>query len=157
MRYISLGLVLFAFWLALSGHYTPFLIAVGAGCVLVVMMMARRMGIVDAEGHPVAMLPRTISYFPWLAWEIIKSAVTVSRIILSPRLPISPTMTVVKAKQSTPAGIATFANSITLTPGTLTTHVDGHNVTIHALTRDGANDIQSGTMNARVKRFEGRS
>lgn len=155
MRAISLGLVLFIFWLALSGHYTAFLLTVGAGCVVVCVAMAARMKIVDTEGHPIAMLPRALTYFPWLTWEIFKSACTVARIILSPGLPVSPTMTVVKARQKTPVGVATFGNSITLTPGTITTNVNGLDVTVHALTRDGANDIQSGRMNARVAEFEG--
>ena len=155
MRTLSLGLALFVFWLALSGHYTPFLISMGAGCVVVCLWMAHRMGIVDAEGHPIAMLPRTVTYYPWLAWEIVKSAFSVAKLILSPKLAISPTMTVVKARQETGAGIATFGNSITLTPGTLTTGIDGDEVTVHALTRDAANDLQSGRMNQRVTKFEG--
>lgn len=155
MRYISLALVLFGFWLALSGHYTAFLTSMGAGCVIVCILVAGRMGIIDAEGHPIAMLPRTLTYYPWLGWEIVKSSVDVAKIVLSPSLPISPTMTTVKARQKTPAGVATFANSITLTPGTLTTRVSGDEVTVHALTRDGANDVQNGRMNQRVVRFEG--
>jgi len=155
MRTISLILALFAFWLALSGHYTEFLLAVGAGAVLVTVWLARRMGVVDAEGHPIAMLPRTVTYFPWLIWEIFASSLTVAKIILSPSLPISPTMTLIKARQKTAAGIATFGNSITLTPGTLTTGISDDEVTVHALTRDGANDIQSGRMNQRVVKFEG--
>lgn len=155
MRYISLALVLFGFWLALSGHYTVFLTSMGAVCVIVCVMVAGRMGIIDAEGHPIAMLPRTLTYYPWLGWEIVKSSVSVAKIVLSPSLPISPTMTTVRARQKTPAGIATFANSITLTPGTLTTGVSGGEVTVHALTRDGANDVQNGRMNQRVLKFEG--
>lgn len=113
------------------------------------------MGIIDGEGHPIAMLPRTLTYYPWLAWEIFKSSIDVAKIILSPSLPISPTMTLIKARQKTAVGIATFGNSITLTPGTITTAVSGDEVTVHALTRDGANDIQSGRMNQRVVKFEG--
>ena len=113
------------------------------------------MGLIDSEGHPITMLPRTVTYYPWLAWEIIKSSLDVARIILSPSLPISPTMTLIKARQQTPVGIATFGNSITLTPGTLTTGIDADEVTVHALTRDGANEVQSGRMNQRVAKFEG--
>lgn len=155
MRTLSLLLALFAFWLALSGHYTEFLIAVGAGAALVTVWIAHRMGVVDAEGHPIALLLRTVTYFPWLMWQIFTSSLTVAKLILSPSLPISPTMTLIKARQKTAAGIATFGNSITLTPGTLTTGIIDDEVTVHALTREGANDIQSGRMNQRVARFEG--
>ncbi len=155
MRHASLGLMLFAFWLALSGHYTPFLIAVGVVCALACVAVARRMDTGDAEGHPTHLLGGAITYFPWLVLEIVKSAWTVSKIIMNPRLPISPTMTVVDASQKTSVGIATYANSITLTPGTITTHVRGKRLTVHALIRGGALDLEGGAMDARVTKFEG--
>ncbi len=155
MRHASLGLMLFAFWLALSGHYTPFLVIMGAVCSFGCVVVARRMGTADAEGHPTHLLTGAVTYFPWLAWEVVKSAWAVSRIILHPKLPISPTMTVVDASQKTSVGIATYANSITLTPGTITTHVRGKHLTVHALVRDGALDLEGGGMDARVTKFEG--
>jgi multicomponent Na+:H+ antiporter subunit E len=87
--------------------------------------------------------------------EIAKSAWSVTRIILDPRLPISPTMTTVKASQRTAAGIVTYANSITLTPGTITVGVSGNALTVHALAREGALGLEAGEMDARVRRFEG--
>lgn len=155
MRHLSLGLLLFVFWLALSGHYTPFLIAVGAACSVLSVVVAARLGVVDSEGHPTHLLGRAVTYFPWLIWEIVKSAWAVTKIILHPRPPISPTMTVVNASQRTAAGIVTFGNSITLTPGTITTDIKGDRLTVHALLREGALDLESGGMNARVKQFEG--
>jgi multicomponent Na+:H+ antiporter subunit E len=86
--------------------------------------------------------------------EIAKSAWTVSKIILHPRLPISPTMTILRARQKTRAGVATFANSITLTPGTITVRVSGNDLTVHTLVREGAIDLEGGAMNRRVTRFE---
>jgi multicomponent Na+:H+ antiporter subunit E len=79
----------------------------------------------------------------------------VTRIILHPSLPISPTMTVVRGSQKTTPGLATYANSITLTPGTITVGVSGNDLTIHALVRDGALDLEGGGMDSRVRRFEG--
>ena len=156
MRLASLAVALLAFWLALSGHYTLWLIAMGVLCTAFVVFLSRRMGIVDGEGHPVQLLSGAPTYFSWLAVEIAKSAWGVTRIILTPRLPISPTMTVVKASQRTPAGIATYANSITLTPGTITVSVSDDRLTVHALVSDGADDLETGRMDARVTRFEGR-
>lgn len=155
MRYFSLGILLFAFWLALSGHYTALLLGIGALCSLIGVGAARRMGVVDSEALPTQLFIPALTYFPWLAWEIVKSAWSVARIIVNPRLPISPTMTVVMASQKTSVGIATYANSITLTPGTITTNVKGNQLTVHALVRDGAIDLESGGMDARVTRFEG--
>jgi multicomponent Na+:H+ antiporter subunit E len=145
---------LFAFWLALSGHYTPMLIAIGAVCSIGCAYVATRIDVTDAEGHPIQLLRGAVTYWPWLVWEIAKSAWAVTKIILHPRLPISPTMTVVTASQKTTSGIATYANSITLTPGTITVGVDGYRLTIHALVKDGADDLEGGGMDARVTRFE---
>jgi multicomponent Na+:H+ antiporter subunit E len=155
LRAISLAGFLFAFWLALSGHYTPMLVTAGLACSVLCVWVARRMRLLDPEGHPLHLLPGAVTYFPWLTWEIVKSAWSVSRIILHPKLPISPTMTVVKAGQRTSLGVATYANSITLTPGTITVGVSGNDLTVHALTREGALDLEGGGMDARVTRFEG--
>jgi len=155
MRYLSLAGFLFAFWLALSGHYTPMLVTVGAVCAVLCVLAAVRMRTADAEGHPIQLIPGAITYFPWLVWEIAKSAWGVTKIILHPRLPISPTMTVVHASQKSTVGVATYANSITLTPGTITVGVNGNDLTVHALVKDGALDLEAGGMDRRVSQFEG--
>lgn len=154
MRWVSLAVVLFLFWLALSGHYTPFLLVAGAGSAVLCVFVATRMRVADAEGHPVQLLRGALTYFPWLLWEIAKSAWAVTKLILHPRLPISPTMTRVIASQRTTVGVATYANSITLTPGTITTGVKGNVLTVHALVSDGAADLEAGGMDARVSLFE---
>lgn len=155
MRTVSLGILLMLFWLALSGHFTPFLIGAGLLSVSLSVWVARRMGVLDGEGVPTQLFLGTLTFYPWLVMEIVKSAWAVTRIILDPRLPISPTMTRVKASQRTAAGIATYANSITLTPGTVTTGVKGDELTVHALVREGAIDLEQGGMDARVTTFEG--
>ena len=155
MRYLILGGVLFAFWLALSGHYVPMLIAAGAASAVLCVVAAIRMRVADAEGHPIELIWGAATYFPWLICEIAKSAWAVTKIILDPNLPISPTMTVVRASQKSSAGIATYANSITLTPGTITVGVSGNELTVHALVQDGAADLEGGGMDRRVSQFEG--
>src|SRR3972149_5284321 len=110
MRDLSLAGFLFAFWLPLSGHSTPMLVPVGAVCAVACVLAAIRMRVADAEGHPIELFWGAITYFPWLFLEIAKSAWGVTKIILHPSLPISPTMTVVRASQKTPAGMATSAN-----------------------------------------------
>ncbi len=157
MREVSLGLILFFFWLALSGHYTAFLISIGVITTVLCVVLARRMGALDSEGHPTQLFYQALTYWPWLAWEVVKSAWSVTKIILDPKLPISPTMTVVEGSQRTAVGLATYGNSITLTPGTITTLVEGNRLTVHALVRDGALDLEGGGMDQRVTQFEGRS
>jgi multicomponent Na+:H+ antiporter subunit E len=155
MRLLSLVALLFAFWLALSGNYTVFLTGMGVVSAVFCALVAVRMRVLDEEGHPTHLLGRALTFYPWLGWEIVKSAWSVSKIILDPKLPISPTMTVVDASQKTTAGIATYGNSITLTPGTITTDVQGQRLTIHALVKENAVDLEAGGMDARVRKFEG--
>jgi multicomponent Na+:H+ antiporter subunit E len=155
MRHIALGGLLFAFWLVLSGHYTPMLVAAGAASAALCVFAMIRVRAVDAEGQPFELFLGALSYFPWLMGEIAKSAWAVTKIILHPGLPILPTMTVVRASQKTAAGVATYANSITLTPGTITVGVNGNELVVHALVVDGALDLEGGGMDRRVSRFEG--
>ena len=157
MRYVSLAGFLFVFWLALSGHYTLLLVSVGAIISVLCVLAAIRMRTADAEGHPIELFCGAVTYYPWLIREIAKSAWSVTKVILHPSLPISPTMTVVRASQKTKAGVATYANSITLTPGTITVGVSGNELTVHALVRDGALDVEQGGMDRRVSQFEAAS
>jgi len=115
------------------------------------------MSVVDEEGHPVHLVLRAITYWPWLLWEIAKSAINVTLIILNPRLPISPTVIKIKAGQKTGLGVSIFANSITLTPGTISVDVVGGEILVHALSKSGADDLEEGAMNRRVVKFEGRT
>jgi multicomponent Na+:H+ antiporter subunit E len=155
MRMIVLGTFLLCFWLALSGHYTPFLIGCGVGISVVAVLASKRMKIDDDEAVPVAFFAGIPRYYSWLFVEIAKAAWNVARIIAHPKLPISPCMTAVDASQKSATGIVTYANSITLTPGTVTIGVKGKRLTVYALTRKGALDVEAGLMDQRVRRFEG--
>jgi multicomponent Na+:H+ antiporter subunit E len=154
-RYLSLSLFLFAFWLALSGHYTPVLITAGVVSAILCVLAAIRLRAADPEGHPIELFGGAITYYPWLLREIAKSGWAVTKVIVDPRLPISPTMTIVHAGQRSSAGVASYANSITLTPGTITVGVNGNELTVHALVREGAIDLEGGGMDRRVSQFEG--
>jgi len=151
----SSAILLFVFWLLLSGYLEPFLIAAGAGSAIGVVLLARRMEVIDHEGHPIHLSWRVLGYWPWLMKEIAKSAWEVSRIIVNPRLPISPTLVRVKTSQQTAVGVVTYANSITLTPGTISVDVKRGEILVHALTREGAKGLLTGEMDRRVTRFEG--
>ena len=139
----------------LSGHYTVTLMLIGAVCSLGVAALASRMELLDKEGHPIYLLGRALWYWPWLIWEIIKAGVDVSKIILSPKMPISPTLINVRSSQKSAVGIVTYANSITLTPGTVSVELEGDEITVHAITRAGADDLAEGHMDRVVSRFEG--
>jgi multicomponent Na+:H+ antiporter subunit E len=155
-RAVSLSVTLFVFWLLLSGHLERFLVAVGLACAVIVLEFSRRMGVIDDEGHPVHLGRGALRYWPWLLVEIVRSGWTVTRIILHPRLPIAPTLVRFRPGQKTEVGLATHANSITLTPGTISVEVTPGEFVVHALTREGAEGVLSGDMDRRVTRFEGR-
>ncbi len=154
MRSLLLMLALAAFWMALSGYFKPILLIFGAATVVLAVYVAHRMRVSDKEGVPAEFVPAALAYWPWLIWEMLKSSWAVAMILVHPKLPISPTMTVIRARQKTEVGIAVFANSITLTPGTVTTNVDGAALTVHAIVRDGADDLEAGGMNDRVAQIE---
>jgi len=156
VRHISLAVALAAFWWLLSGYPTPFLLAAGAGSVVVVVWFTdRRMRVLDTEGHPSHLTVNALTYWPWLIWEIIKAAWDVTTCILRRDLPISPCVIRVVPSQHTDLGRVIYANSITLTPGTITLELDDREVLVHALTRDGADGLRSGEMDRRATAFEG--
>jgi multicomponent Na+:H+ antiporter subunit E len=155
MTWAALVAALFIFWLLLSGMYTPFLVLAGLGASIVVAALAWRMDVADREGHPVHLTLGALAYWPWLIKEIVSSGWQVSRIILHPRLPISPTLVRFQPSQKSAVGLVTHANSITLTPGTITVEADHREFLVHALTRAAAAGVVDSEMDRRVSRFEG--
>jgi multicomponent Na+:H+ antiporter subunit E len=152
---VSLFVFLYLFWLLLSGFFTAFLMSAGVGSALAVVWFARRMDVVDAEGHPIHLGWQALLYWPWLGKEIVKSAWDVSRIILDPRLPISPTLVRFKPGQRSPVALVVHANSITLTPGTITIEAGRDEFLVHGLTRAGALAVVDSEMDRRVTAAEG--
>jgi len=155
IRSIAFLGVLYVFWLLLSGMYTPFLLAAGVGSTIAVYFLARRMDVVDEEGFPIQVAWRAFfSYWPWLIKEIVKSAWDVTRRIVDPRLPISPTLIEFVPTQTTSLGLVIHANSITLTPGTIAVEVEPGRFLVHALTREGAAGLAGSEMDRRCTDLE---
>jgi multicomponent Na+:H+ antiporter subunit E len=149
---LAIGAVtaLFTFWLLLSGYFTAFLVSAGFGCAVATVLFASRMKVIDREGMALHSVPRLIPYWIWLLKEVVKSGWQVSLIIAHPRLPISPTLVSFRPTQRTSVGLVIHANSITLTPGTITVEAEATTFLVHALTRDGAAGAAGGDMDARV-------
>ncbi len=152
---ISLGIALYLLWIVLSGYFQPLLLVLGVVSTLIVLFIALRMEVVDRESHPVHLTLRLPLYWLWLLWEIVKSNVVVARLIWSPSLPISPTVFQVPTSQKSQLGQVVYANSITLTPGTVSMTLENNQVRVHALTEDIAKDLQTGAMDRRVTALEG--
>lgn len=152
---LVLGVVLFGTWLLWSGHYTPLILSFGAGSCLFVFFLSRMMDIADEEGAPIHLGLRPFSYAPWLIKEVVISNIDVAGRVLNPALPIRPQMLKVKASQKGELARVIFANSITLTPGTVSVDLQGDQITVHALSDKAAEFDETGEMDRRVTRLEG--
>lgn len=152
---ISLTLLVVILWLGLSGLYKPVVLGLGVASCALVVYLSLRMDVVDHEGHPIHLRPlQILGYWAWLTVQIVKSNLDVARRILDPRLPIDPGVVTVECSQRTEFGQVVYANSITLTPGTLSMDVSGNRIRVHALTREAAEDLLTGEMDRRVAALE---
>lgn len=156
---LKLAIILFfpllILWLLSSGHYTPLIIGFGVLSCTFVVLLSYRMGIVDSEGVPVHLLVGGLRYFPWLFWQVFMANVDVAKRILSRRINISPRIINVNTSQKTDLGRVIYANSITLTPGTVSILVHGDKITVHAIAGEVAEDLEQGEMDRQVTRMEG--
>ncbi|VAV88361.1 Na(+) H(+) antiporter subunit E [hydrothermal vent metagenome] len=151
---ISLSLALIAFWLLNSGHYTSLILGLGLISIVVVVYIVHRMDVVDHESQPLHLSGEILGYYLWLGKEIILANIFVVKKIWFGTKTISPTLATIKASQKTDMGKVIYANSITLTPGTVTVDVVGDQITVHALMRENIQELETGEMDRRVRRLE---
>jgi multicomponent Na+:H+ antiporter subunit E len=154
MRALSLGLALFGLWFALSGHTEPLLLGIGAASSAVVVLIAWRFGILDREAVPLHLGLRFLGYWAWLAREIVKSNLEVARLVLQPGA-VDPRLVRVKATQRSDLGRVIHANSMTLTPATLSIEIEGDEILVHALTPKLAERAGLDALDRRVSALEG--
>ena len=152
---LALVLLLVAAWLLWSGIYKPLLLWLGAFSCLLSAYIAHRVGFFERSAglHLIPKLPR---FSLWLLVEIVKSSLEVVRLVLDPKLPISPTVVTIDAKPDTEVGQVVLANSITLTPGTVTLDVFDNRLLVHCITREGAQALEEGAANSRVQEMMGK-
>jgi len=149
-RMLVLLIPLVAAWLLWSGIYNPLLLGLGLFSCLLTIYIKHRMDYFETEVFALRSGIRLIGYWLWLSKEVVKSSLDVARIVLSPSLPISPQVITIKASCEHPVDQAILANSITLTPGTLALDVYNGEITVHALTKAGADELRQGEMDRRV-------
>jgi multicomponent Na+:H+ antiporter subunit E len=148
--------ILAGVWLLNSGHYTPLLLAFGLGSCLLVLVLARRMRIVDDECVPVRLLPRAVLYTPWFVLQVLRANLDVAwRILFGGRASLSPTVFEAETSQASDLGRVLYANSITLTPGTVSIRVHGHAITVHAIAEEVRDGLLDGEMDRKVTWLEG--
>ncbi|MBT8436951.1 MAG: Na+/H+ antiporter subunit E [Gammaproteobacteria bacterium] len=150
---LLLLLLLVAAWLLWSGLFKPLLLALGIFSCLLTFILIRRMGYFDNELFALHFSFRLFGFWGWLVREVLLSSLEVARIVLDPRLPISPRVVEFKVTAQHPADQAILGNAITLTPGTLTIDLYKGVLKAHTLTEAGARDLMSGEMDRRVARL----
>lgn len=156
MRYlVSLAITLAALWLGISGVYKPLLFALGALSVAFVVWMSRRMDVVGVEHNPVLYSWRLPAYWIWLIGQILKANVEVAIAALWPRERVRPEIVDVPVKLDSPVAKVTYANSVTLTPGTVTLLLERDRLEAHALLESSAEGLRSGAMHDRIAWLEG--
>jgi multicomponent Na+:H+ antiporter subunit E len=137
VRYaLILLIVLIVYWFSLSGYFDHTVLYVTGGLsVLAVVALTIRMKILDEETVPYYHV-KSLAYYVWLFKEIFKANIAVVKAVLSPDLEISPTLVEIPMGHKTDLGRTIFANSITLTPGTISVELDEDKILVHALLQE---------------------
>ena len=151
---ILLSLTLTAFWLAISEHHTPLMLLLGMISIASVVYVAHRMDVVDHEAQPLHLTLKIPGYYAWLIKEIFLANILVVKHVWLGNKSISPVFATITASQKTDIGKVIYANSITLTPGTVTVNIEGDQFLVHALLRESIKDLEAGEMDKRVTQLE---
>ncbi len=148
------GMFLFAVWVLLSGKYDAFHLGTGLAGVAFLLWLDSRLEPLVGSGKWVEIHPlRWVLYYFWLLWQMVLSALYVARVIVNPGRHLNPRLVRFRCEQPNTIATVSLANSITLTPGTLTVDVQDDCYLIHALTERTARDVLDGSMQARVARL----
>ena len=144
------SILLFGFWIVLSGKFDIFHLSLGACSAFSVAWGTYHLlhlppSIGTPGTYPISVIPwaRLLAFMPWLMWQITIASVQVARVVIHPAMPVSPR--VVRFPTRLPHNLArlTLATSITLTPGTVTLDIVDDDLIIHALTEDSAKSLES--------------
>jgi len=139
--------LLFVFWFLLSGQTGALLIGLGLASVLLTVFLMKRMNVIDHESYPFHLSSDMPGFFLYIMREIMNANIDVIKRIVSPaRNPISPQMLELPLLQKTDLGRVIYANSITLTPGTVSVHLNEDTLLVHALTKEAAAELSTGQM-----------
>ena len=154
MRSILLFLTLLSFWLLLSGQFhSPFLITTGVLVSILTVFICRRLDLIGSQYQPIESLLGFLLYLPWLLVQIVKASLDVAWKSWSPRPAIAPRLVEVPSQLKHPLARTLLANSITLTPGTVTIDVREDTLLVHALSERAQRGVLDGTMEQRIAKM----
>ena len=155
MKILVLAILYGLIWISFSGHFDFLLLSFGVISVLIVLYTLRRMQIVDETPVKFQMnIFSLITYCFWLIKEILRSNITVAKTILSPQIKIKQNMFDVPLSPKSEAAQVIFANSITLTPGTITVETEKKSLLVHSLNFSISTEDEIADMGNRVSRCE---
>ena len=154
LRLVTFAVLFSGIWLLWSGYFEPLLLGLGALSVVLTLWLSRRMQLLDRESAPLHLTWPFLRYLPWLIREILVANWAVIKLILLGRNAISPRWVIVQGRQRHDETLAVFANSITLTPGTVTVDVAGRGLLVHAIDEAAAEGLLTDDMNCRVAALE---
>ena len=149
--------LLFGFWVLLNGKWTTEIAVVGViVCAALYAFMCAFMGYSPKqEWKLVRRVPKIFRYFLYLVGEIFKSAWGTMMLIWSPDKEIQPRVTSFRTRLRTDAGKVVLANSITMTPGTITVDVQDDLFLIHCLDETFDVGTEGFEMEDRIMKIEG--
>ncbi|PCI65737.1 MAG: cation transporter [Gammaproteobacteria bacterium] len=151
---LTLFVTLTVFWLLNSGHNTVLMTLLGLVSIIFVLYVAHKMDVVDHESQPVHLSLKFPGYFLWLLKELVLANISVVKSIWLGNSTISPCLMTIKSSQKTDLGIVIYANSITITPGTVSVDLIGDRITVHSLFKENIEFLKAGEMDRRVTELE---
>lgn len=151
---VFLSLTLAVLWLVNSGHYNGLILCLGAVSIALIVWIAHKMDVVDEEAQPLNLSLKLPAYWLWLLKEIVVSNIDVVKHVWAGTGSIDPCVASLKISQKTDIGRVIYANSITLTPGTVSIDLQDDYVTVLALSREGMEALRKGEMDRRVSELE---
>ncbi|HEU4344577.1 MAG TPA: Na+/H+ antiporter subunit E [Candidatus Binatia bacterium] len=155
--------VLFVFWLLLSGKLEVKYLLFGLLSAALVTFVTQDL-LQSPEGQRKTSPSmagflkagwRLLAYFGWLIYEIVQSNFQVAYIVLHPKLPIEPGLLRFRTRLRSPIGHVILANSITLTPGTITVDLSEGTYWVHALVPQAAGALLEEKMQAKLEAIFG--
>ena len=143
--------LIFIFWFLLSGMTNLLMIMLGLFSSFLVVWIINKMDLVD---HEVSFhnfnIGKLTMYFFWLLREIIVSNLKVCLYIVTPNKKINPEIIKIKSSQNSEFANVLYANSITLTPGTVTINVDKNDFTVHTLDTQFKELLETNIMDKKI-------
>lgn len=137
--------VLFALWLVFNGKVTLEIVLFGVALSVAVYLFCWKFLEYSPKRELLALrlLPQGIGYFFVLVWEVIKANWCTISLIVSPKYEVEPLLVTFRTPLKTDLARTVLANSITLTPGTITVELAEEEFKVHCLDKEMADGIEN--------------